>query len=215
MAPMFLQSLIRWLLPKEAHFFDYLERQAVIAHQAVNVFARFKEGVSLVEIRNDVQDLEHQGDEIVHQMLDALARTFVTPIDREDLQMLSKRLDDITDLLNKAARVCVLFGVEKPTKPMQGMIEKLQVTTAVLKDAVPHLRSHQYQALIDASRKINELERDGDTVFRDALSDLFHDPKIDAKTILREKEVLEDLEKCMNRCDQVAEDLMNIAVKNG
>lgn len=215
MAPMFLQSFIRWLLPKEAHFYDYLERQAAIAHEAANAFARFKEGSSPSQIRDAVQELEHQGDKVVHEMLDALARTFVTPIDREDLQLLSKRLDDITDLLNKAARVCVLFGVEKPTKPMQGMIEKLVETTRVLNDAVPHLRRNEYQQLIDASHRISLLEKDGDTVFRDALSHLFHDPNIDAKTILREKEVLEDLEKAMNRCDQVADDLMSIAVKNG
>lgn len=212
---MSLNALLRLILPKEDHFYGYLERQAVVADQVARAMARFKEGsAQAAAIRDEVQQLEHQGDAIVHEMLEALARTFVTPIDREDLQRLSKRLDDIPDMVNAAARACVLFGVEKPTRPMILLIDKLVECTAELILAVPMLGRRDYKGIIKACGTVSHYEKDGDAVFRDALRDLFHDPGVDAKTILREKEVLEDLEKAINRCDQSAEILTNIAIKN-
>jgi uncharacterized protein Yka (UPF0111/DUF47 family) len=211
-----IQSILRFLLPREDHFYDFLEKQADVAHRAARVMAKYRDGSTTGQgIREQVQEIEHEGDEIVHQMLDTLARSFVTPIDREDLQRLSKRLDDIVDMTNAAARACVLFGVEKPTKPMLAQIDKLVECTAVIEQLMPKLRRHAYRELIEASRAVAAIEKDSDGVFRDALSSLFHDSGIDAKTILREREVLEDLEKAINRCDQVAELITNIAVKHG
>jgi predicted phosphate transport protein (TIGR00153 family) len=209
-----IQKILHWLLPREDHFFGFLERQAVVAHDAAKAMQRYRDKASAVQVRDAVQDLEHKGDAIVHEMLDALARTFVTPIDREDLQRLSKRLDDILDYTNLAARACVLFGVDQPTKPMLILIDKLVQCTEVLKDCVPMLRKRAYNQLIEATHTLHSLEKEGDTVFRDAVSALFHDPAIDAKVILREKEVLDDLEKAINRCDSTAETIINVAVKH-
>jgi uncharacterized protein Yka (UPF0111/DUF47 family) len=162
-----------------------------------------------------VQEIEHKGDAIVHEVEDALARTFVTPIDREDLQKLSKELDDVLDLMNGAVRAAVLFGVEQPTEPMIALIDKLVECTQVLSDSVPNLRAHRYSDLIEASRKLRRLEKDGDTVFRNAISDLFHSPDVDFRKLLREREVLEDLESAIDHCEHVAQTLANLAVKHG
>ena len=207
-------ALLRWILPKEDHFYDHLERQAKVAHQAAIALKRLTTGGAPGEIRAAVQELEHQGDEISHEMLEALGRTFATPLDRDDLQKLCKRLDDITDLANAAARACVLFGVEKPTPPMCLLIEKLEASTAIIERTVPLLRKHAYDQVKAGVEEVTQLEKDGDAVFRDAISKLFHDPAIDAKDILREKEVLDDLEKAINRCEQVADVLTSIAVKH-
>lgn len=207
-------KFLRWLLPKEDHFYDFLERQAGIAHQAANALKRLPEGAAPGEVRATVQDLEHQGDALVHGMIEALGRTFATPIDREDLQKLSKRLDDITDLANATARAWVLFGVVKPTKPMCLLIDKLAACTEVLNRTIPLLRRHAYTEVHTGAKEIAQLEKDSDAVFRDAISRLFHDPAIDAKDILRQKEVLDDLEKAVNRCEQVADALTSIAVKH-
>ncbi|MBA3937954.1 MAG: DUF47 family protein [Planctomycetes bacterium] len=211
---MSFQNLLRWLLPKEDHFFTFLERQAVVANDAAKVLAGFKDSGDAVVIRDRVQDLEHQGDRIVHEMLEALGRTFVTPLDREDLQKLSKRLDDILDFANAAARACVLFGVEKPTSSMILLSDKLVECTTVLAETIPHLRTQSYDAVTAGAARVTQLEKDGDVVFRDAISKLFHDPTIDAKDILREREVLDDLEKAVNRCEQVADALTSLAVKH-
>jgi uncharacterized protein len=140
-------KFLRWLLPKEDHFYDYLERQASVAHQAAVALQRLTSGAAAGEVRATVQDLEHEGDAIVHQMIEALGRTFATPIDRGDLQKLSKRLDDITDLANAAARACVIFGVHKPTPPMCLLINNLAASTAALNRTVPLLRRQAYDAV--------------------------------------------------------------------
>jgi uncharacterized protein Yka (UPF0111/DUF47 family) len=117
-------------------------------------------------------------------------------------------------MANAAARACVLFGVDKPTPPMCLLIEKLEASTAIIDRTVPLLRRHAYDQVKAGVQEVIQLEKDGDAVFRDAISKLFHDPAIDAKDILREKEVLDDLEKAINRCEQVADALTSIAVKH-
>jgi uncharacterized protein Yka (UPF0111/DUF47 family) len=211
-----LQNLVRWLLPKEDHFYDFLERQAVAAYEGASALARFKDDGSTAEmVAKNVQTVEHQGDAIVHELEEALAKTFVTPIDREDLQRLSSQLDDILDLTNGAARGAVLFGVTRPTPAMRILIDSLVTCTGVLKDALPNLRKHAYPELTSMSRGLRKLEKEADLVYREAVRGLFSDEKIDARVLLREKQVLDDLEKAIDHCEYVADTLANLAVKHG
>jgi len=211
-----LQSIIQWLLPREDKFYAFLETQAAIAWDGASALAAFgRTAESAESVRDAVQRKEHEGDAIVHAVEEALAKTFVTPIDREDLQKLSSELDDILDFTNGAARACVLMGVAKPTEHMQRLTGMLVDCTAVLRDAVPHLRGHDYAALIEASRALRKLEKEADTIYRDGVHTLFHDPAIDAKVLLREKTVLEDIERAVDSCERVGDTLANLAIKNG
>lgn len=211
---MSIQSVIRFFLPREEHFYDFLEQQAAVAHKGALALVSFKDG-DVAEVREAVQRFEHDGDRIVHEMEEALARTFVTPIDREDLQKLSSELDDVLDLTNGTARAAALYGVDRPTEPMMKLIDVLVRCTEVLEVAIPNLRKHRYKELVDSARAIRKLEKEGDAVFRGAVSTLFHDRAIDAKQLLREKEVLEDLENAIDVCNNVADTLTNLAVKHG
>ena len=200
-----LQAFVRFFLPKEDRFFDFLEQQATKAHEGAVALAKFKEeGVSAQQVREAVQAIEHAGDKIMHDMEEALARTFVTPMDREDLQRLSSELDDILDLMNGAARACVLLGVNTPTLAMRKLMEKLVECTQVIQATVPNLRKHDYGNLLTCTREIRRLEKEGDAIYRDAVQVLFRDT-VDAKVILREKEVLEDLERAMDHCEKVGD----------
>ncbi len=210
-----LQNVVRWFLPREDHFYEFLERQASVARDAAKALLGFKEGKPTDGVRADVQSLEHKGDKIVHEMEDALAKTFVTPIDREDLQKLSSELDDILDLTNGAVRAAALYGIDKPTEPMLELMDVLLRSTRTLAKAMPNLRKHDYQAVMEASRATRKLEKEGDSIFREAVSALFHDPSIDPKRLMREKEVLEDLEEAIDHCETVANTLANLAVKHG
>lgn len=212
---MALQDLVRWLLPREQHFFEYLSKQAAVAHRGAIALGGFKSGKRIEDVQAAVQQLEHEGDKVVHELEEALGNTFVTPIDREDLQHLSSELDDVLDLTNSAARACLLFGVQKPTEPMIQLIDLLIQCTAQLEEALPKLGKHDYAGLMATSRAIRQLEKDADAVFRSALSRLFHDDDVDAKSILREKEVLENLEHAVDRCERVGHTLANLAVKHG
>ena len=213
---MSIQSMIRWLLPREDSFYDLLEKQAVAASEGATALGAFREAnVQAEPVRAEVQAKEHAGDAIVHAVEEALAKTFVTPIDREDIQKLSSELDDILDFMNGAARACVLMGVNRPTPAMVVQMDKLAECTTILRDCVPNLRKHEYSALIESSRAIRKIEKDADRVYRDELHALFHDDKIDAKQLLRETRVLEDLERAIDSCEKVGDTLANLAVKNG
>lgn len=211
-----LQDLVRWLLPKEDHFYDLLERQADVAREAAIALAAFAdEGATAHGVSASVQELEHQGDAIVHEVEDALAKTFVTPIDREDIKSLSDHIDDVIDLTNYAARACILLGVERPTEPMIQLFGILVESTQALADALPKLRQHRYGELIIANRSLRALEKKGDRVYRDAVSLLFHTPDVNVRDLLRQREVLDDLESAIDRCEVVGNVLSTLAVKHG
>jgi uncharacterized protein len=212
---MSFQDLVRRILPREDQFFDFLDQQVEVVHKAACSLRRLNGDGEWEAVKDEVAAFEHQGDDILHKMEDALARTFVTPIDREDLQRLSRRLDDVVDLLDLTARSFVLFGVTQTTPPMKALIEELVEATKVLTVAVPKLRTHEYSEIVELGRSVQKMEHDADVLFRDAISVLFREREIDAKVLLREKEVLEDLENAMDRCSSVARTLTNIAVKNG
>ena len=211
---MTLQDVIRWLTPRENHFYDFLERQADTAHAGALALARFRDG-DAATVRDAVQAIEHEGDRIAHEMEEALATTFVTPIDREDLHKLCKELDDVLDLANGAIRSAALFGVEAPTTPMMKLMDLLVECTASLKQVVPLLRKHQYAEITEASRTLRRLEKEGDAIYRDAVAALFHDPEVNATRLLREKQVLEDLENAVDACEDLGDTLANLAVKHG
>jgi predicted phosphate transport protein (TIGR00153 family) len=207
-------AVIRFLVPRADHFYTFLERQSVIAHEGAVALSAFVEGNGPM-VRDAVQDCEHRGDSIVHEMEEALARTFVTPIDREDLHSLSTTIDDILDLTNGAARACALFGVERPSEAMTKLMALLVKGTDVLKTAMPKLRKHAYAEIMTEVKAIKVLEKQADQIYRDAVSALFRDSSIDAKALLREKGVLEDLENAIDSCEEAAERLTNLSVKHG
>ena len=210
-----LQDMVRWLLPREDVFYSLIERQGELLDETARALARFTEGAPAEQVHETVRELEHKADAIVYEIEERFASVFVTPIDREDIQQLAGSLDDIIDLINLTARTFVLFAVPRPSKPMSEMIELIVKMAAVLKDELPSLRKHEYQKLIAAGRVIKQHEKEGDRIFRNAIGELFHDDKIDAKVLLRDKEVLEDLESAIDRFETVAEVLKHLAVKHG
>jgi uncharacterized protein len=209
-----LQDVIRLVLPKEESFFDLMEKQALVLHGAANELAKLGEGANPEAVRDAVQAIEHEGDKLTHNVEEALAATFVTPIDREDIQKLSTQLDDILDTCNLTARSFVLFRVKTATPPMVKLFGILCECTEKLSALLPSLRKSAYDELREMARAIKTLEKQGDAVFRQAVSDLFEDDAVDAKAVLKQKEVLEDLELAIDQCEDVAEFLAHLAVKN-
>jgi predicted phosphate transport protein (TIGR00153 family) len=210
-----LQDMIRWILPREDVFYSMLESHSVLVVEAAQALAKFGTGSSAEQVHERVRDLEHKADSIVYEIEDQLARVFVTPIDREDIQMLASALDDIIDLMNLTARTMMLYGVPGPTPPMTELMQLLIKMTEMIRNELPALRTHEYNRLIAVARELKQLEKEGDRIFRNAVSELFHDKSIDAKVLLRDKEVLEDLERAIDKCDMFAERAKHLAVKHG
>ncbi|MBI5365496.1 MAG: DUF47 family protein [Planctomycetes bacterium] len=195
-----LQAIIRFLLPKEDQFYDFLEQQAKAAHLGAEALAKFTQGEQAAdEARKAVQICEHDGDASVHAMEEALAKTFVTPIDREDLQKLSSELDTVLDLTNGAIRACTMLGVDTPTEPMKKLVSILVDCTVRIDAVMPKLRQHGYGDIVACSRELRKIEKEADSVYREAISSLFKDSSVDAKKLIREKTVLEDLENAIDQ----------------
>ncbi len=211
---MSIQSIVRWFVPKEDHFYTYVEQIAGLGYEAAVELAKFGT-ISGPEVQKSVQTLEHKADDVVRQMEDALARTFVTPIDREDLHRLTSQLDDVVDTTNLTARAYSLYHIEKPSPAMQQIAAKLVECTKVLSTAVPRLRAHQYEQLIEDCRTVRALEKEADAIYRAAISQLFSESHPDFRDLLRQKEALDDLENAVDLCDDAAGFLSNLAVKHG
>lgn len=213
---MSLQRFIRRVFPREESFYGLLERLAVLTRSAVTELRRLGvDGVTPDAVAEAVQRVEHDGDQAFHEVETSLARTFVTPIDREDIHQIAFEIDEVIDMVNLVARTCALFHIDAFTPPMERLVDTLDRATQVLADTVPRLRRHDYAGILAAGRVVRVLEKEADTVFRNTLSALFQDPGIDAKQLLKEKEIIEHVEDAVDRCDRIANTLCNLAVKHG
>lgn len=211
-----LQDVVRWFVPWEVQFYELLEKQTVVLHEGALVLKGIAAGDKPdAEVLAKVDEIESRGDGLVRDMDYALARTFVTPLDREDLHRLAARLDDVLDVIYLAMQAFNEYGVKEWTEPMAELAELVHACAVLLVDAMPRLRKHEYEQIIAACREIQAREKDGDAVFRKTLGALFRDPAIDAKELLRQREILEGLENALDWCQDVADVLSNIAVKHG
>jgi len=210
-----LQGVVRWFLPREDHFYDFLEGQAHEAREAAQAMGGLRKGESLETVRDKLLEIEHRGDKLFHGLEDALAQTFVTPIDREDLQKIASELDDVIDFTNAAIRAAVLVGLRELSPAMHKLVDVLVQATEGIEQGVLLLRKHEYEAIREPVAKVRKLEKEADTIYREAIRGLFDDAAVDAKQLLREKEILEDLENAIDRCDLVGGTLANLAVKHG
>jgi uncharacterized protein len=210
-----LQSLIKFLLPKEDQFYVTLEKQGQLSFEVAQALADFSDpSKNNHDIAKRIQHLEHEGDKLVTSLEEELAKTFVTPIDREDLHKLSVELDDICDFCNQAARACVLFGIEHPTPAMTRMLNILVACTKHMNDVIPALRKQEFNEFFVVKGAIKELEKEADRIYREEISTLFNNAT-SAKSFISQKEVLDRLENAVDRCEDITQFLINLAVKHG
>ena len=210
-----VQDFVRRLRPKEDRFFEVLERQATTAREAAATLATFGVEASAAELSARLQEVEHEGDALAYELEELLARTYVTPIDREDIHELSNALDEVVDHTNRAARVCDLMGVVVPTKPMTDLLDLLRRCTVLVADAVPLLRMRDQSNVFVAKRNIRELEKTADRIHRDAIREMFTTSWTDPRQFLRERAVLEQIEEGINQCENIGGLLALLAIKYG
>lgn len=209
-----INSIIKLFLPKEDKFFLLLEQQAKVLEKAAGTFLGFSnQNISNEEIAKSVQDIEHEGDSLVEALEQELNKTFITPIDREDIHQLSTEIDDVIDFCNSAARVCVLYGVEHPTEPMIKLMNILVACSKEINETLPYLKKNDFEKLSSSKKTVKTLEKEADLIFREAVSNLFHSD-IEYKVLLREKSVLEKLESAIDRCEDITELFANLAIKH-
>jgi predicted phosphate transport protein (TIGR00153 family) len=215
---MSLNSLIAWLKPREMVFFDLMEASAKNLLAAARLFEQGfvskEDSTGWKDLRKQMKDLEHAGDEITHQLVDRLNRTFVTPLDREDILALAHALDDVVDCLDGVCERLVLYKV-RSVMPLAAELARLVTLGGQeLVPLVSSLRDMSDQRAINNQIRIcMELENQADVVFHHALAELFDDPK-DPIELIKWKEILSLLENATDRIELVSKVVSSTVMRN-
>jgi hypothetical protein len=202
------------IFPKETDFFSIFEKAAGNVTHAATLFVGIMEYFSNLEHwAREVHELEQEGDVYTHDIIRKLNKSFVTPIDREDIHALASRIDDILDLLWNAADRLTVFKLTESTKWGIIMAKDLLATVELVEKAIKQLKNKNYVHIQEYCIEINKLENKMDRGFRDALAHLF-DELQDPILIIKWKEIYEHLEDASDRCEDVANILEAIVLKH-
>jgi uncharacterized protein len=158
-----------------------------------------------------IKELEHKGDELTHRVIDELNKTFITPIDREDIHDLSIALDDVLDLIDATAARIVLFQIHESIPAAPEMSRVLLSQVKEISAAVKKLQDNDH--VVERCIEINRLENDADRLFQTAIARLFNEAK-DPIDVIKKKEIIETLERATDKAEDVANVLQTIMVKN-
>ncbi|MBS1785828.1 MAG: DUF47 domain-containing protein [Acidobacteria bacterium] len=214
---MSLNALMRWLKPREMVFFELLEASAANILEAAQLFDReLRSGdpARYAELRRQMKDLEHKGDEITHQIVDKLNQTFVTPIEREDILDLAHCMDDVADCMDAVCERLVLYRIERimpaATQLSSVIVEGAQETVKL----IGSLRKMDNVADIRTRiRHVHALENKADSLYHGALAQIFDDPK-DPIELMKWKEILETIEEATDRVERVAQTVGSTVMRN-
>lgn len=203
-----------WLIPQDKVFFDLFDRLA-----AVVVLASYRM-VDLVDDFSDIktkvrqlEQLEHEGDKITHEIYEQLNRTFITPLDHEEISRLASALDDILDFIEGTAQRMYNYGITDADSHMVEMAKLIQLSVVELEEAVKEIRFMKNPRLIEnRCIEVNRLENLADDVLAHAITDIFRTE--DAVAIIKGKDIYEHLENATDKCEDAANVLSDIAIRH-
>ena len=199
-------------LPRDEKYFERFTELAVRIHEAAKILERFFRSESPVAtVADQIKRLEHECDEISHEILRGIDRTFITPIDREDIHQLAVRLDDVIDLIDGTVRRVSLYQIAEPTPISVKLARLIVTTTGELVEAVSQLR--QQKGVMPKCIKIKQLENEGDVVYHEAIAGLFRE-NLPALEVIKWKDVYDNMERCIDQCVGVAHVLESVVLKH-
>src|SRR6266478_5457002 len=200
------------LIPREVRFFELFDQQsehilkaAALLHELVHNFADARAKTHMIK------EIEHQGDQITHEVVKRLNTTFITPIDREDIHDLATRLDDVLDYIEAAAERLVVYRIKEPTSPARAMSEVIVQQTHAMDRAIKCLRTMD-PGFHEHAVEVNRLENSADALLRDSLAALFEEAG-DPIEVIKWKEIYETMEIVTDRCEDVANVIEGIILK--
>lgn len=201
------------LFTKDEKFFKIFCQMGVHILGAAEILREMVEnpGGDLQTLAARIKDLEHIGDELTHRVIGELNKTFITPIDREDIHDLSAALDDVLDLIDSTAARIVLFKITDPIPAAPELAAVLLSQVKEISAAVSKLQDNDH--VVERCIEINRLENDGDRLFQIAIGRLFDEVK-DPIDVIKRKEIIETLEHATDKAEDVANVLETITVKN-
>jgi len=203
------------LLPHDASFFAHFEHQGKKTVEGCRAFLEMIEQPGNMETRAErVKQIEHECDEITHAVVEALHKTFITPIDRNDIYTLITKMDDIMDFVEAAADRLALYEVQTMTKEVGDLARCLVQSAEHVLGAVSSIRDlGKPNGILQHCIEINRLENVADGILRSALARLFREEK-DPIAVIKWKEIYETLETATDRCEDVANIIEGVVLEN-
>lgn len=200
------------IIPREEKYFELFNEMSASIDAAGQTLVKLFEDIANAErYAEEMSRMEHKCDELTHDVLTRLNKSFITPIDREDIHALITALDTVVDLMEGTAARVIMYGVKESTAAMQELARLLAETAGALGRSVAKLNSTE--GLLDSLVEVHELETKGDGLYRKAMTELFAGDT-DARGVIKCKEIYEKLENAIDACEGAANVLENITLKN-
>jgi len=202
-------------MPRQDKFYDLFEQSArnmvktsQALHELINTWTVLDGRVA------EITELEHDGDTITHEIVAQVNRTFVTPLDREDIALLAHTMDDVTDFIHAAADAMFIYKIDEPTRRAKELADIIVQAATEIEKAVQGLRHHaDIKQTLEWCVEINRLENMADRIFRSAMAELF-DNAMDFTQVIKWREIYEHMESATDRCEDVANVLEGVALKH-
>jgi len=210
--------LLSMLMPQERRFFALFNQHASLvvegAAALVEMLDDYSDGSRRDEYVAKIRSIEHKADEVTHQTVALMHNTFVTPFDRDQINKLIQRMDDILDLMQDTAESLTLYDVHVLTAEVRHLANLMQLSCVKVHDAVQLLSSMDNgPAILKICQEIDALESDADRVMRSSISRLFREEQ-DVRQLIKHKNVYEYLENAIDKCQDVANVIESVIVEN-
>lgn len=207
-------GLKEWIIPQDKHFFNMLENESNnVNNGSIAFLDLLKNYDNVKQKQQNIKDIEHQGDDFVHEIFEELNKTFITPIDHDDISALASAFDDVLDYIDGTAIRLVLYEIESPDDTMLKLAEILVMQTTELDMAISALRNIKNPKEIEKRCiEVNRLENVADDIYKTSVAQLFK--RKDAVEIMKLKEVYDRLELATDKCEDAANVISDIVVKN-
>ena len=200
------------LFPREESFFDLFAQQGALVREGCDMlYAQLNHFEEREEYSRKLKDVEHRGDLVTHEIFERLNRTFITPLEREDIHALASGLDDVLDSVEAIGHRMVIFKVPAITPQALQLAEILTRCATQIEQAAKNLRD--FKNLMAFTIEINRLENEADAISRDAVADLFTG-RHEVLDVMRWKELYGRLENAADQCEDVANTIESIVIKN-
>ncbi len=204
------------LIPRNYRFYDLFEKGAhnlVLASEGLTDLLEHFENVEMKIAR--IRDLEHEADDVTHELYLQLHRTFVTPLDREDIAALAQRMDDVMDFMEGAATAIRIYKIGEPTTVAKDLADLIRLQCVQIERAVGNLRrGSTLRRIQEQLVEIHRLENEADTLFLNASADMFRD-ELSAADIIKWRDIYDQLERATDSAESVAHVLEAIVLKHG
>ncbi|MBR7069376.1 MAG: DUF47 domain-containing protein [Oxalobacter sp.] len=204
------------LMPKEAKFFDLFNMHAELCvNAATELLELMKDSSDHFERRmHTIEEIEKQADDVARETVRALRKTFITPLDRDDIHRLISRMDDIIDLIEDSAQAVSLYNIEVITPEAFRLAELCQISCEKLKEAISMLDNMKHaQRILVLCGQVDQLETENDHVTYEAMSNLFRNEP-DVRTLIKLKALYELLENVCDICEEVGNIVEGIVIEN-